>query len=208
MKYFRAPWVNACKVAGCPGALVHDMRRSAVRTFERAGVPRSVAMCDRRTQDRIDSTGVTRLWTRRCSEKRRHASMPGSPPLRQHHRRPSLPLSVDVIDFRGTAKGERGDQTLATWAVDTHCGVYSRVTVALSRGASATGPCAAGSTAVLCVVSISSIHAASRWANHACWSFQAGALPRPTLPVYATSAGDPVSIGRFRSVVHSLSEPS
>ena len=32
------------QVAGCPGALVHDMRRSAVRTFERAGVPRSVAM--------------------------------------------------------------------------------------------------------------------------------------------------------------------
>ena len=35
---------NARKVAGCPGALVHDMRRSAVRTFERAGVPRSVVM--------------------------------------------------------------------------------------------------------------------------------------------------------------------
>ena len=42
--YFRAAWKSACKVAGCPGALVHDMRRSAVRTFERAGVPRSVAM--------------------------------------------------------------------------------------------------------------------------------------------------------------------
>jgi hypothetical protein len=42
--HFRAAWKNACKAAGCPGALVHDMRRSAVRTFERAGVPRSVAM--------------------------------------------------------------------------------------------------------------------------------------------------------------------
>lgn len=41
---FRAAWKNACRAAGCPGALVHDMRRSAVRTFERAGVPRSVAM--------------------------------------------------------------------------------------------------------------------------------------------------------------------
>jgi integrase len=41
---FRAAWRNACKAAGCPGALVHDMRRSAVRAFERAGVPRSVAM--------------------------------------------------------------------------------------------------------------------------------------------------------------------
>lgn len=44
IRYFRAAWANACKAAGCPDALIHDMRRSAVRTFERAGVPRSVAM--------------------------------------------------------------------------------------------------------------------------------------------------------------------
>jgi len=41
---FRTAWKNACRAAGCPGKLIHDMRRSAVRTFERAGVPRSVAM--------------------------------------------------------------------------------------------------------------------------------------------------------------------
>lgn len=41
---FRTAWKNACEAAGCPGKLIHDMRRSAVRTFERAGVPRSVAM--------------------------------------------------------------------------------------------------------------------------------------------------------------------
>jgi integrase len=44
IKTFRTAWKNACKAAGCPGNLIHDMRRSAVRTFERAGVPRSVAM--------------------------------------------------------------------------------------------------------------------------------------------------------------------
>jgi integrase len=44
ISHFRAAWQNDCKAAGCPGALVHDMRRSAVRTFERAGVPLSVAM--------------------------------------------------------------------------------------------------------------------------------------------------------------------
>jgi integrase len=44
IKEFRTAWANACKAAGCPGMLIHDMRRSAVRTFERAGVPRSVAM--------------------------------------------------------------------------------------------------------------------------------------------------------------------
>lgn len=35
-------WQIACAVAGCPVALLHDMRRSAVRTFERAALPRSV----------------------------------------------------------------------------------------------------------------------------------------------------------------------
>lgn len=44
IKYFRAAWKNACKEAGCPNAIVHDLRRSAVRLYERAGVPRSVAM--------------------------------------------------------------------------------------------------------------------------------------------------------------------
>ena len=44
IKEFRTAWKNACKAAGCPGKLIHDMRRSAVRTFERAGVPRSVAV--------------------------------------------------------------------------------------------------------------------------------------------------------------------
>ena len=34
----------ACQEAGSTGKLIHDIRRSAVRTFERAGVPRSVAM--------------------------------------------------------------------------------------------------------------------------------------------------------------------
>jgi integrase len=41
---FRGAWAAACESAGFPGKLIHDMRRSAVRTFERAGVPRSVAM--------------------------------------------------------------------------------------------------------------------------------------------------------------------
>ena len=35
---------TACRKVGYPGRIPHDMRRSAVRNLERAGVPRSVAM--------------------------------------------------------------------------------------------------------------------------------------------------------------------
>ena len=44
IKTFRKAWANACKAAGYPGRLLHDMRRSAVRNLVRAGVPDTVAM--------------------------------------------------------------------------------------------------------------------------------------------------------------------
>ena len=40
----RRSWKTACEKAGVPGRLLHDLRRSAVRNLERAGVSRSVAM--------------------------------------------------------------------------------------------------------------------------------------------------------------------
>jgi integrase len=41
---FRKSWAAACEKAGCPGLLVHDLRRSGVRNLIRSGVPQSVAM--------------------------------------------------------------------------------------------------------------------------------------------------------------------
>ena len=44
IRNFRMAWKIACDKAGCPGRIPHDLRRTAVRNFERAGVPRSIAM--------------------------------------------------------------------------------------------------------------------------------------------------------------------
>ena len=44
IKSLRKSWADACTAAGFPGKLLHDLRRSAVRNMERAGLSRSVAM--------------------------------------------------------------------------------------------------------------------------------------------------------------------
>ncbi len=44
IRSMRRAWNSAIKRAGVPGAWIHDLRRTAVRNLERAGVSRSVAM--------------------------------------------------------------------------------------------------------------------------------------------------------------------
>jgi integrase len=41
---FRKQWAAACKAAGVPRVLFHDLRRSAIRQLEKAGVSQAVAM--------------------------------------------------------------------------------------------------------------------------------------------------------------------
>lgn len=44
IKDFRGAFKKACKTAACPGRILHDFRRTAVRNLERDGVSRSAAM--------------------------------------------------------------------------------------------------------------------------------------------------------------------
>jgi hypothetical protein len=44
IKSFRVAFRTACVDAGCPGRVLHDFRRTAVRNLVRAGVPERVAI--------------------------------------------------------------------------------------------------------------------------------------------------------------------
>jgi integrase len=44
LKAMRRSWASACRKAGTHNLILHDLRRSAVRNLERAGISRSVAM--------------------------------------------------------------------------------------------------------------------------------------------------------------------
>jgi len=40
----RKSWANACRIAGMPGKLIHDFRRSTARNLTSLGIPQQVVM--------------------------------------------------------------------------------------------------------------------------------------------------------------------
>ncbi len=88
---FKHSWASACRAAGCPGKLFHDLRRTAVRDMIRAGVPQSVAM-------RVSGHRTTSIFLRydiTSEDDKRDALLRMQQHRRAHAMRPVAP-AIDL----------------------------------------------------------------------------------------------------------------
>jgi integrase len=82
VKRFNLAWKTACREAGCPGRLFHDLRRTAVRDLDRAGVSRRVGMnvTGHRTESVYSRYNIVDDRDMRQAAEMRHAYRMGQKP--------------------------------------------------------------------------------------------------------------------------------
>lgn len=95
LKDFYTSWRSACDRAGLSGKMLHDLRRTAVRNLERAGVPRSVA---------------TKLTGHKCEDVYRRYAIVSEADLAE---------GVAKLAARTGAKGALGGHSLPRAAADS-----------------------------------------------------------------------------------------